>query len=379
MYSYYLVPYIVAENPDIHWKDAITLSRKMMDGHKWECFVYRLTFIGWDILGMITFGISDLFFANQYRMATFAEYYTDLRKLAKENKIKNHHLMNDQYLFEKAEKHTLNECYYDVLLLQQEPEIEMPLTGFRGFLADVFGITMFNRADEKQFEEYEIRMAKVNSMKSIVNGSVYPARLFPIPENQKNSKLEYIRYLRHYSISSLILLFFIFSFVGWMWEVSLHLIMDGVFVNRGVLHGPWLPIYGVGGVMILTVLNKFRKNPTAEFFSSIILCGCVEYIGSYYLETIHNGQKWWDYSGYFLNLHGRICAEGLLVFGIGGMAIVYFLAPVLDNYLRKMKYRYLVPLCMILMLVFSMDQIYSMRHPNTGKGITDYVQSTANS
>ena len=39
-------------------------------------------------------------------------------------------------------------------------------------------------------------------------------------------------------------------------------------------------------------------------------------------EYVHNGTRWWDYTGYFLNLHGRICAEGLLVFGIGGMAIV---------------------------------------------------------
>ena len=41
-YSYYMVPYIVAENPDISAKNAIRLSRKMMNGHKWECFVFEL-------------------------------------------------------------------------------------------------------------------------------------------------------------------------------------------------------------------------------------------------------------------------------------------------------------------------------------------------
>lgn len=132
-------------------------------------------------------------------------------------------------------------------------------------------------------------------------------------------------------------------------------------------------IYGTGGVLILVVLNKFRENPVVEFIAAVILCGCVEYYTSYYLEMAHNGQKWWDYSGYFLNLNGRICAEGLLVFGLGGMAIVYLLAPMLDNYFRKIKLSILVPLCVALLCIFCVDQVYSGKHPNTGKGITDYA------
>ena len=46
-------------------------------------------------------------------------------------------------------------------------------------------------------------------------------------------------------------------------------------------------------------------------------------------------KKWWDYTGYFLNLHGRICAEGLLVFGVGGMAFVYVIAPLIDNWVKE--------------------------------------------
>ena len=176
---------------------------------------------------------------------------------------------------------------------------------------------------------------------------------------------------RHYSIWSMIMLFFIFALIGWLWEVSLHLVSNGEFVNRGVLHGPWLPIYGTGGVLILVVLNKLRSKPLAEFCATIVLCGCVEYFTAWYLEATHDGQKWWDYSGYFLNLHGRICAEGLLVFGLGGMAIVYVAAPFLDNFLQKIKLQIIVPLCVALLTVFIADQIYSGKHPNTGKGITN--------
>ncbi len=372
-YSYYMVPYIVAENPDIHWKDAITLSRKMMQGHKIECFTYELSFIPWNILGFFTLGIVSLFYVNPYKIATYSEYYAQLRALAKEQEIAGSHLMNDTYLFEKADTAVLVEAYQDIMELTKIQEEKISLTGFRKFVANVFGITIINRKDEEKYEANEERKLKIQSVKEILAGRSYPGRLSVIQENQKNPRVEQIHYLRHYSIPSLILLFFIFSFIGWTWEVSLHLITDGVFVNRGVLHGPWLPIYGTGGVLILIILNKLREKPILEFFATVILCGFVEYFTAYYLEITHGGQKWWDYSGYFLNLHGRICAEGLLVFGIGGMVIVYAAAPLLDNYLRRIKYRYAVPLCIILLIAFSSDQIYSKKHPNMGKGITDYT------
>lgn len=372
-YSYYMVPYIVAENPDIHWKDAITLSRKMMQGHKIECFTYELSFIPWNILGFFTLGIVSLFYVNPYKIATYSEYYAQLRALAKEQEIAGSHLMNDTYLFEKADTAVLVEAYQDIMELTKIQEEKISLTGFRKFVANVFGITIINRKDEEKYEANEERKLKIQSVKEILAGRSYPGRLSVIQENQKNPRVEQIHYLRHYSIPSLILLFFIFSFIGWTWEVSLHLITDGVFVNRGVLHGPWLPIYGTGGVLILIILNKLREKPILDFFATVILCGFVEYFTAYYLEITHGGQKWWDYSGYFLNLHGRICAEGLLVFGIGGMAIVYAAAPLLDNYLRRIKYRYAVPLCIILLIAFSSDQIYSKKHPNMGKGITDYT------
>lgn len=372
-YSYYMVPYIVAENPDIRWKDAITLSRKMMKGHKMECFIYELSFIPWNILGGLTLGIVNLFYVNQYKVATYSEYYAWLRDLAKEQEIEGSHLMNDTYLFEKADTAVLTEAYQDIMELTEVQEEKIPLTGFREFVANVFGITIISRKDEEKYEANEERKLKIQSEKEILAGRSYPGRLSVIRENQKDARVEHIHYLRHYSIPSLVLLFFIFSFIGWTWEVSLHLISDGEFVNRGVLHGPWLPIYGTGGVLILIILNKFREKPILEFFATVILCGCVEYFTAYYLEITHGGQKWWDYSGYFLNLHGRICAEGLLVFGVGGMVIVYAAAPFLDNYLRRIKYRYAVPLCVILLIAFSGDQIYSKKNPNVGKGITDYT------
>lgn len=198
----------------------------------------------------------------------------------------------------------------------------------------------------------------------------YPVDEYFIP-TPKGKKWINSDYNCHYSISTLILIFFTFSFVGWLWEVSLHLFKDGVFVNRGVMHGPWLPIYGAGGVLVLVALKKMRDKPILTFLLTMALCGIVEYATSYFLE-VTKGMKWWDYSGYFMNLNGRICLEGLVVFAIGGCAAIYIIAPALNGLYKKIPQKYRVTICALLLAVFIGDQFYSHFNPNSGKGITDY-------
>ena len=373
-YSYYLVSYIVAENPDIGWKEAITLSRKMMDGYKWECFKLEMSFLLWDIVGFLTLGISDLFYTNAYKIATHTEFYVQVRLLAKKNGVKGTELLNDLYLYEKADALTLDEAYIDVLFMDYYlPKKTEHLNGIKGFMARNLGITLYPRKEELQLETMQYEDAKFRLMQDALTGKGYPSRLFPIPEKEKDVKAGHINYMRRYSPISLILIFFVFCVTGWVWEVSLHLVADGTFVNRGMLHGPWIPIYGAGSLLILTLLYRLRKKPILEFTAIVILAGIIEYMTSYYTEELFSGKKWWDYQGYFLNLDGRICAEGLLTFGIGGMILVYLIAPMLDNYLRKMKTQIAVPICVILLSLFMIDQVYSFINPNTGHGITDYV------
>ena len=364
-YSYFLVPYIIAENPDIKANQAITLSRKMMKGHKWECFKIDFTFIGWTILSSFTFGLSAIFFSNPYKMATFSEYYVGLRQEAKNNNIENVNLLNDTYLFEIASDNTLKLAYPE----SSNANVEEPsLPGIRGFFAKWFGI-LFKK--EKDYEDKMHLVQQYEAIEDIVEGKQYPRRLFPIKEENRSALFSGLNPLRDYTIWSLILMFFIFSGIGWIWEVSLHLITDGVFVNRGALHGPWLPIYGSGGILILVLLKRFRNKPMLNFFLILLVCGILEYTTSYVME-MNTGLKWWDYSGYFLNLNGRICAEGLSVFGIGGMGFVYILAPVFDNLIEKIKPIIAKILCIVLLIIFSFDAVYSHFYPNTGEGITDY-------
>ncbi|MFW5787658.1 MAG: DUF975 family protein, partial [Halanaerobiales bacterium] len=78
---YKMVPYILADNPDIGASRAIELSNSMTDGEKWEMFFLDLSFIGWFLLGVLTFGIG-WFFVQPYYDATYGELYLILREKA---------------------------------------------------------------------------------------------------------------------------------------------------------------------------------------------------------------------------------------------------------------------------------------------------------
>ena len=150
-----------------------------------------------------------------------------------------------------------------------------------------------------------------------------------------------LNYERAYSATSLILMFFLFSFTGWIWEVLIHIIEDGMFINRGLLLGPWLPIYGTGGVLILMLLKRWRSQP-------LMTMGLIM----------------------LFNFQGRICLEGLLIFGIGGLFFIYLIAPKIDNLLQTVSQKAKMYLCVALSFLFVADLIRSVLSPNMGFGIT---------
>lgn len=79
-YSYSMVPYILADNPGISAKEAISRSRAMMNGNKWNAFVLDLSFLGWNILSSLTFGILGVFYVEPYKMLTDAALYEKLKQ-----------------------------------------------------------------------------------------------------------------------------------------------------------------------------------------------------------------------------------------------------------------------------------------------------------
>lgn len=290
-YSYKMVNYIVAENPNINVKDAIKLSENMMKGYKFKFFLLELSYIPHQIINILSFGLYGVFYLDIYIRTIETEIYYFLRKNHKSN------LLNDKNL-------DLIEDYY-------------PGT----------------KKEERQLDYY-----------------------------------------RKYNLTSFILFFFTFSIAGWLWEVLLYIIKDGKFVNRGTMFGPWLPIYGAGGVLVLCLLipkkmKKLTDNPVITFFIITIICSILEYTSGWACEYF-NCARWWDYTGYFLNINGRICFECTLFFGIGGVLCIYIVAPFIDKLFKNINKKRTILLCSILIILFSIDMVYSHFNPNTGAGIT---------
>lgn len=87
MYEYYMVPYILTENPDMEYRAVLQMSRDMMDGNKWKTFVLGLSFILWDFLGALTLGIVEVLYVQPYRCLTFAALYCQFRNTRVMNRI----------------------------------------------------------------------------------------------------------------------------------------------------------------------------------------------------------------------------------------------------------------------------------------------------
>lgn len=83
-YEYRMIPYILAENPDMSRKEVFAKSKAMMTGNKWKAFVLDLSFIGWHILGFCTCGIVELFYVAPYNFLADAELYHELKKQVNE-------------------------------------------------------------------------------------------------------------------------------------------------------------------------------------------------------------------------------------------------------------------------------------------------------
>ena len=163
---------------------------------------------------------------------------------------------------------------------------------------------------------------------------------------------------------NLVLLFFIYSFVGWCIEVTLKFFQYHRFINRGFLSGPCLPIYGSGCALItaavdgLVLVSRYESSYGSVFAVSFVLCGILEYLVSYFLEKRFHA-RWWDYSQKPMNLHGRIWIGNLMLFGLGGVIVVKIANPLIYRLFASIpiKARYITAL--ILLVIIAADYIVS--------------------
>lgn len=166
-----------------------------------------------------------------------------------------------------------------------------------------------------------------------------------------------------------VFLFLTGAFLGWLYEVLLFVFKDGMLVNRGMLHGPWLPIYGLGCLAMVWLKKVVGDRPIPYFLISMAVCGVMEYISSWLSETIYH-VRWWDYSSCPLNLNGRIFLGGLLGFGAAGCLFTFLLHPFICKRYNTIPQRWKQHIAAFLFTAFLMDLLLSLFFPNVGIGIT---------
>ena len=133
------------------------------------------------------------------------------------------------------------------------------------------------------------------------------------------------------------LLIGVFSAVGgFIYETIFYRIAWGYFVKRGTTFGPWIPIYGVGGICMTLTIWRWQKNPLAIFLISFFVCGIVEFIAGFLLFHVFD-VRLWDYNTEpwnFGNIGGYVCLRSVAIFGIFGFLLFYGVIPTI-LFLRK--------------------------------------------
>ena len=157
-----------------------------------------------------------------------------------------------------------------------------------------------------------------------------------------------------YTISLYILYFFIYSFFGWIHEVLLFLVTEHRFRNGGIVIAPLLPVYGMGALSILLLLQTYVYNPFLVFLLSVVLASVVEYLCHYVMEKWFHVQLW-DYHEKRFNLHGRICLENSLGFGILALFVVYVAHPFIVSMVVLLPEKAVVLLASVLGGLFIVD------------------------
>ncbi len=172
-----------------------------------------------------------------------------------------------------------------------------------------------------------------------------------------------------------VVIFYIYSFIGWAQEVIQSIFKFKKFINRGFLIGPICPIYGFGSVMITKFLTPYVEEPFFVFLTAIFICCTLEYFTSYILEKLFKA-RWWDYSHMKFNINGRICLECGLAFGLGAMAILYVINPyIVDPIFKVCDINVLTTIAYVVLFLQLVDTILSFNFISKLKNISNSIKS----
>lgn len=186
-----------------------------------------------------------------------------------------------------------------------------------------------------------------------------------------------------YELSMLFLYFIIYAFLGWCAEVAVTAVKQRRFVNRGVMNGPIVPLYGLMATLAGVFLEPEENNLLVFVLGAVVLCAAVEVVAGVILER-HFGRRWWDYSDRPMNLKGYICLESSLIKGVLVALAVRFLTPVLHwglSFLPAIALQILALVLAIILAVDALVMVYGVhavrRRWKMSEPIAEYLQQAS--
>lgn len=168
----------------------------------------------------------------------------------------------------------------------------------------------------------------------------------------KNIEL-FVQYL-----PQMVITFALISFGGWVYETIYCSVVEGEFTKRGFLFGPTCPIYGIGALAVWLVLGQI-SNPFIVFIIGGFLATVIEYSTGLFLERRFK-KKWWDYSMFKFNLHGRICPQASAVFGAFSVTSVFVLVPTMLDVLMIFSSHTISVIAFIVVTLYFLDTVASL-------------------
>lgn len=159
-------------------------------------------------------------------------------------------------------------------------------------------------------------------------------------------------------LPQMVIIFALISFGGWVYETIYCSVVEGEFTKRGFLFGPTCPIYGIGALAVWLVLGQI-SNPFIVFIIGGFLATVIEYSTGLFLERRFK-KKWWDYSMFKFNLHGRICPQASAVFGAFSVTSVFVLVPTMLNILMIFSKHTVSVVAFIVVTLYFLDTVASL-------------------
>lgn len=166
-----------------------------------------------------------------------------------------------------------------------------------------------------------------------------------------------------------VIYFIMYAIIGWLYEVFLEVFIYGWgFSNRGVLFGPYLPVYGTGTLVFIICFYKLIKGKDVKrklIFLPIIFILCMvsatilELITSYICEFFTGSWPWQTYSSYKYNFDARIALSPSIRFGLGGVIFLYLLQPLFEKIINIFKTKTLNIISLIILFILVIDMIFS--------------------